>query len=252
MSEELLKAMEVKDEEFKKILNEKNEELEGLEYLNSVLCFKEQQSNIEIQEAYKELISGMRDLSGGRSTIGVKMIGQQKTHLSFISLSTFNDKPFVKAIEKISSDKVIQLEQAAVLVTKWQEEVYNAAWYPFKFVGTGDGMKEIVDDEDEKLENLSEEFGEDVKNAVKIALKELNEFNPSGRYAVPTLWNFAHGRKATLKEGIFQMTADQRSQTQTNLNEQSRIAMTCEVRTTVMIFRKEGFSRKSFRREGFM
>ncbi|WZZ69562.1 hypothetical protein YC2023_080932 [Brassica napus] len=30
MSEELLKAMEVKDEEFKKILNEKNEELEGL------------------------------------------------------------------------------------------------------------------------------------------------------------------------------------------------------------------------------
>ena len=57
MSEELLKAMEVKDEEFKKILNEKNEELEGLEYLNSVLCFKEQQSNIEIQEAYKELIS---------------------------------------------------------------------------------------------------------------------------------------------------------------------------------------------------
>ena len=75
-----------------------------------------------------------------------------------------------------------------------------------------------MDDEDEKLENLSEEFGEDVKNTVKIALKELNEFNPSGRYAVPTLWNFAYGRKATLKEGIFQMTADQRSQTQTNLN----------------------------------
>ncbi|KAF3524497.1 hypothetical protein F2Q69_00051910 [Brassica cretica] len=114
----------------------------------------------------------MRDLSGGRSTIGVKMIGQ------------VDDKSFVKSFEKIFSDKVIQLEQAAVLVSKWQEEVYNAAWYPFKFVGTGDGMKEIVDDEDEKLKNLSEEFGEDVKNSVKIALKELNEFNPSGRYAV--------------------------------------------------------------------
>lgn len=57
MSEELLKAMEVKDEEFKKILNEKNEELEGLEAMNSTLCVKVQQSNIEIQEAYKELIS---------------------------------------------------------------------------------------------------------------------------------------------------------------------------------------------------
>ncbi|CDY39945.1 BnaC06g40230D [Brassica napus] len=136
--------------------------------MNSALCIKEQQSNIEIQEAYKELISGMRDLSGGRSTIGVKMIGQ------------VDDKSFVKSFEKIFSDKVIQLEQAAVLVSKWQEEVYNAAWYPFKFVGTGDGMKEIVDDEDEKLKNLSEEFGEDVKNSVKIALKELNEFNPKG------------------------------------------------------------------------
>lgn len=71
----------------------------------------------------------MRDLSGGRSTIGVKMIGQ------------VDDKSFVKSFEKIFSDKVILLEQAAGLVSKWQEEVYNAAWYPFKFVGTGDGMK---------------------------------------------------------------------------------------------------------------
>ncbi|KAL0725926.1 hypothetical protein Bca4012_040525 [Brassica carinata] len=168
-SEELLKAMEVKDEEFKKILNEKNEELELLEDMNSALCIKEQQSNHEIQEAYKELISGMRDLSDGRSMIGVKRIGQ------------VDDKPFVKAFEKIFSDKVIQLEQASVLVSKWQEEVCDARWFPFKVVGTGDGMKEIVDDEDEKLKNLSEEFGEDVKNAVKIALKDLNEFNPSGR-----------------------------------------------------------------------
>ncbi|CAN6936639.1 unnamed protein product [Brassica oleracea] len=132
-----------------------------------------------------------------------------------------DDKSFVKSFEKIFSDKVILLEQAAGLVSKWQEEVYNAAWYPFKFVGTGDGMKafyEIVDDEDEKLKNLSEEFGEDVKNSVKIALKELNEFNPSGRYAVPTLWNFAHGREATLKEGIKWYVQYQTSQTQTNLN----------------------------------
>lgn len=79
-------------------------------------------------------------------------------------------------------------------------------------------LQEIVDDEDEKLKNLSEEFGEDVKNSVKIALKELNEFNPSGRYAVPTLSNFAHGREATLKEGIKWYVQYQTSQTQTNLN----------------------------------
>ncbi|KAF8052644.1 hypothetical protein N665_1524s0001 [Sinapis alba] len=64
----------------------------------------------------------------------------------------------------------------------------------------------VVDDEDEKLKKLSEEWGEDVKNTVKTALEELNEFNPSGRYTVPVLWNFEHGRKATLKEGIAHLT----------------------------------------------
>ncbi|KAF3568486.1 hypothetical protein DY000_02016995 [Brassica cretica] len=40
-------------------------------------------------------------------------------------------------------------------------------------------LKEVVDDEDEKLKKLSEELGEDVMNAVKTALEELNDFNPS-------------------------------------------------------------------------
>ena len=44
-----------------------------------------------------------------------------------------------------------------------------------------------MDDEDEKLKSLREEWGEDVKNAVKTALEEMNEFNPSGRYSVPVL-----------------------------------------------------------------
>lgn len=63
-------------------------------------------------------------------------------------------------------------------------------------------IQEVINDEDESLKKLKDEWGEDVYNAVVTALKELNEYNPSGRYIVQELWNFKEGRKATLKEVI--------------------------------------------------
>lgn len=63
-------------------------------------------------------------------------------------------------------------------------------------------MQEIIDETDEKLNSLRDELGDEVHDAVATALKELNEYNPSGRYPVPELWNFKEGRKASLKEGV--------------------------------------------------
>lgn len=63
-------------------------------------------------------------------------------------------------------------------------------------------LQEVVDDEDEQLKKLKGEWGEEVHNAVKTALEEMNEYNASGRYTTPELWNFKEGRKATLKEVI--------------------------------------------------
>ncbi|KAK6926981.1 Zinc finger-XS domain, partial [Dillenia turbinata] len=63
-------------------------------------------------------------------------------------------------------------------------------------------IQEIIDEEDEKLKTLKNDYGEEVYAAVVRALSELNEYNPSGRYPIPELWNAAEGKKATLREGV--------------------------------------------------
>ncbi|CAH8330523.1 unnamed protein product [Eruca vesicaria subsp. sativa] len=187
--QELDKVIEDKD----KKLEEERREFEGLEDTNSALLIKERQSSDEIQEARTELIRGFGYLSGEGSMIGVKRMGE------------VDEKPFLKVCQQRFNGDNVAL-QHAMLCSIWQRNINDSAWYPFKIVVTGEKMKEVVDDEDEKLKELNEEWGEDVKNAVRTALEELNEFNPSGRYAVPVLWNFEHGRKATLSEGIAHMT----------------------------------------------
>lgn len=63
-------------------------------------------------------------------------------------------------------------------------------------------FQEVIDEHDEKLGGLKNKFGDEVYEAVMMALKEINEYNPSGRYIISELWNFSEGRKASLKEGV--------------------------------------------------
>lgn len=63
-------------------------------------------------------------------------------------------------------------------------------------------IQEIVDEEDQKLQSLKQEWGDEIHSAVVTAKKELNEYNASGGYTVNELWNFKEKRKATLKEVI--------------------------------------------------
>ncbi|KAJ3694895.1 hypothetical protein LUZ60_000272 [Juncus effusus] len=170
-------------------LNEKVEEMEDMEALNQTLVVKERKSNDELQEARKELISGLTEMMNGRSLIGIRRMGEidEKGFQSACRLKFPKSEVDVKAME---------------LCSKWQEELKKPDWHPFQVISVDGKAKEVIREDDEKLAALRAELGQDAYNAVTTALLEINEYNPSGRYTIPELWNFKEGRKATLKEVI--------------------------------------------------
>ncbi|XP_026377419.1 protein INVOLVED IN DE NOVO 2-like [Papaver somniferum] len=180
-------AFNKKMDEMSKNLKEKEGELESLEDLNQALVVKERKSNDELQEARKELISGLREMSGGRALIGVKRMGE------------LDDKPFHEACKrKYGSES----NQATLMCSAWEEYLRDPDWHPYKIINMGNSHQEIINEDDDKLKGLRKDYGEEVYSAVSSALMEMNEYNPSGRYVVPELWNFKENRKATLKEVV--------------------------------------------------
>ncbi|KAF7805449.1 factor of DNA methylation 4 [Senna tora] len=170
-------------------LTEKEEDLEAMEELQQTLVVRERKTNDELQDARKELINGISALSvRAGNVITVKRMGGLEC------------KPFVSAAEKKGSDDGVL---AMTLCSEWENYLSDPSWHPFKIVKDKSGKtKEIIDEEDDKLKFLKNELGDEVLGAVTSALMELNEYNPSGRYTIPELWNSKEGKKASLKEGI--------------------------------------------------
>ncbi|XP_059642814.1 protein INVOLVED IN DE NOVO 2-like [Cornus florida] len=179
------KKMDVIQEDLK----EKEEELENLEALSQALIVKERKSNDELQEARKELINFFKDQSS-RASIGVKRMGE------------LDSAAFQLSTKRKHSKQEAAQEKALELCSLWEDYLRDPNWHPFKII-TVEGCedhKEIINEEDEKLKGLKNECGDEVYSAVTSALMEMNEYNPSGRYTVPELWNFKQGKKATLRE----------------------------------------------------
>ncbi|KDP44945.1 hypothetical protein JCGZ_01445 [Jatropha curcas] len=169
-------------------LREKEGELEELETLNQALIVRERKSNDELQEARKELITGLKEISN-RASIGVKRMGE------------LDSKPFLEAMKKKFVEDEAEV-RASELCSLWMEYLKDPDWHPFKFVMVDGKHKEVINDEDEKLKGLRKEMSNEVYKAVTDALMEINEYNPSGRYIISELWNYKEGKKATLKEGV--------------------------------------------------
>ncbi|KAK3021815.1 hypothetical protein RJ639_047170 [Escallonia herrerae] len=182
-------GVQQKIKEMEEVLEQKMEERDDLEILNQTLVTKERQSNDELQAARRELIVGWSEMLSGRTHIGIKRMGEID----------------VKAFQKLCKERFLVDEadiKASELCSQWQDRLNNPNWHPFEIVMVEGTHTETVNEDDEMLRSLKQEFGNDVFEAVVTALKEMNEYNPSGRYVVSELWNFKEGRKATLKEVI--------------------------------------------------
>ncbi|XP_057989588.1 factor of DNA methylation 1 isoform X2 [Hevea brasiliensis] len=181
----ILQREELTDD-LRKELAEKVEELQCMDNLNQMLIVKERTSNFELQEARKELLSGLQDFMDGEITIGVKRMGE-------IDIKPFEDI----CLQKFSRDYEEKLMQICSL---WQHYISNPNWHPFKNEFVDGKLQEVIDKDDTKLKELRELWGDAPYKAIADSLMELNEYNPSGRYVVPELWNYEEGRKASLQE----------------------------------------------------
>ncbi|CAO2193645.1 unnamed protein product [Urochloa humidicola] len=195
-SKELLQEVEKLDAEINGRMCKLSEILEenslSQELISSALS-KYVEINMELQDARKELINVFFGMDFKHAVIGIKMMGK------------LDEKPFQDACRRkyVTEDEDGSKLRAAMLISHWQKEVQNPSWHPFRIVEDGNGKtRQVVDEDDAKLRGLQDEYGEEVHDAVKTAVAEMNEHNASGGYPVRELWNFGKGRKATVEEGL--------------------------------------------------
>ncbi|KAH0763912.1 hypothetical protein KY290_019985 [Solanum tuberosum] len=184
-------AVQNKIKEMNEELKDKMEEMDGMESLNQTLLLKERQSNDELQDARRTLKEGLLEvLSSARAHIGIKRMGE------------IDSKAFQNALKQKFPNQEAEIK-AVELLSLWQEKIKDPDWHPFKTIMIDESnVERVIDENDEELGKLKQELGDEIYDAVTVALKEIEEYNPSGRYAIPELWNFKEGRKATLKEII--------------------------------------------------
>lgn len=177
-------------------LQEKNDEMESLQDMNQQLMCKEREVNDELQLARKAAIEILNEGVPANSQIVVKRMGD------------LDPEAWRGACQRKFASNEWQTKYAE-MHSLWEDYLRDPSWYPFKVVPVlGDTEKHelVVNEDDEKLRDLRIEMGKEVCDTVIVALKELNEYNASGRYPIPEAWNKAENRRATMKEIVLYLS----------------------------------------------
>ncbi|KAL9285306.1 putative XS domain-containing protein [Arabidopsis thaliana] len=160
------------------------------------LARKERATNDEYQDARKEMIKVWK--------ANEELMKQEKIRVKI--MGELNPAPFLPA--------VMNKHKAMMLCSVWAAEIGDVQWTPFR-VDESDGtpkqklhisqhskceMQRLVDENDEKLRMLKNQYGEEVYSEVVRAKLEMEEHNASGSYETEELWNYEENRKATMEE----------------------------------------------------
>ncbi|KAL2456746.1 Factor of DNA methylation 1 [Forsythia ovata] len=127
-------------------LEEKIEEMDGLEDINKQLLTKELLSNDELQKARKELITGLNEmLNSSRVNIGIKRMGEidEKAFQNIVKHKFPPEEAEIKTIE---------------LCSLWQEKLKNPDFYPFKIIHNDGKHEEVLYKDDESQYKLKDEW----------------------------------------------------------------------------------------------
>ncbi|RLN39257.1 hypothetical protein C2845_PM01G35770 [Panicum miliaceum] len=165
-----------------------DEDIEDAKDTNQTCFDNERMASEDLEEAKKEMIRALEQRSGklgARSNMlfGVKRMGE-------LDRKAFHDA----CKERIAKDD-FDVEFA---LTKWEHEIRQPEWY----IDAEGKKKEKIQEDDEKLQALKSEFGEEAHGLVVKALLEMHEYSPFERDPVSELWNQKDGRKATIPEAV--------------------------------------------------
>ncbi|CAO2189257.1 unnamed protein product [Urochloa humidicola] len=197
LKENLEAEVEQLRKENKLLLDEKKDEMQDLESRNQTLLVREIKLNDEVNNARKQLITTFKKGEPSKANIRIKRMGK------------LDDKAFKLACRKRLPEEDADV-RCALLCSKWEEKIRNPNWHPFRVVMINGEERRVIKEDDETLQNMREELGEEECGLVTKALLEIQDYNPSGCYPVPELWNYKHNQRATLQEAIEQLSRKRR------------------------------------------